>query len=101
MVMEMKGPQSNSGPDVPLGLAALVIGTVMLLAYFASRLGIFAETPSSVFPIGIALFVSGYIACFALRRVHRRIRQLEDRITAIAKDDREKKLSDGRGSSST
>ena len=76
---------TSAGPDVPLGWAAIILGSVALLAHFAARVGLIREAPAFLFPIGVALFVSGYIACFALRRLHKRIEELEHRVDALTK----------------
>ena len=83
--MKANNSRMSEGPDVPLGLAAIVLGTLALLAHFAARVGLIREAPAFLFPIGVALFVSGYIACFALRRLHKRIEELEHRVDALAK----------------
>jgi hypothetical protein len=83
--MNEEKTKARGGPDVPLGWVALVIGIVLLVTHFAGRVGLINKAPASLLPIGIALFVSGYIACFALRRVYRRIEELEQRIDTIAK----------------
>ena len=73
-------------PDVPLGFAAIMLGTLALLVYFAGRVGLMGQAPEFLFPIGVALFLSGYIACFTVRRHANRIAALEHRMDALTKE---------------
>src|SRR5262249_2133561 len=93
-------PRKSSGPDVPLGWAALLFGVFLLLVWAVvwvlSGLGKVPEAPPMwLFPSAVALFVSGYISCFALGRLHKRIAELERRLEVATKDDDQKtKVSD-------
>ena len=93
-------PRKISAPDVPLGWAALLFGVFLLLvwgiAWVRYSLGNYPEPPPMwLFPTAVALFVSGYISCFALGRLHKRIAELERRLDLAAKaDDQKTKVSD-------
>ena len=77
--------RTNAGPEVPLGIVAFGLGSLALLVHVAGRVGLLHEAPAFLFPIGVALFLTGYIACFALRRIYKRIEALEHRVDALTK----------------
>ena len=84
--------QSKRSFDVPLGWLAFVFGALLLLAWFVTKVGlIHAEPPAFLYPTGVALFVCGYIACFALPRLHKRVEELEQRVDTLAKGTNEPK----------
>lgn len=79
--------QSKRTFDVPLGWLAFVIGTLLLLGWVVTKVGlIHAEPPAFLYPTGVALFVCGYVACFALPRLCKRVEKLEERLDALTKE---------------
>ena len=84
MADQRDASRSKRSFDVPLGWLAFVIGTLLLLGWFVSKLGLIpGDPPAFLYPTGVALFVCGYIACFALPRVHKRVDELEQRIDSL------------------
>ena len=75
--------RTSSEPEVVLGFVAISLGSLALLVHFAGRVGVLHQAPEFLFPIGVALFLSGYIACFTIRRLSKRIEELEHRVDAL------------------
>ncbi|MGH7202056.1 MAG: hypothetical protein ACREJB_15740 [Planctomycetaceae bacterium] len=68
---------------VPLGWPALLVGGACIVASLLGRLGVLPKADFPILGLGVALFVAGYIACFVVPPLHRRIDALEGRITAL------------------
>ena len=77
--------RTSSEPEVVLGFVAIALGSLALLVHFGGRAGLLGKAPEFLFPIGVALFLSGYIACFTIRRLSKRIEELEQRVDALTK----------------
>ena len=75
--------RTSSEPEVVLGFVAIALGSLALLVHFAGRVGLLGKAPEFLFPIGVALFLSGYIACFTIRRLSKRIEELEHRVDTL------------------
>ena len=75
---------------VPLGWIAFLFGILSIAASLLSRLDLLPRTEFPVGGLGIALLVGGYIACFIIPSLDRRITELEDRIHKIEKKSDEK-----------
>ena len=75
--------RTSGEPEVVLGFVAIALGSLALLVHFAGRAGLLGKAPEFLFPIGVALFVSGYLACFTIRRLSKRIAELEHRVDAL------------------
>ena len=87
-----KSKRSGGSFDVPLGWVAFVIGSLLLLGWFATDVGLIpGKPPAFLYPTGIALFVCGYIACLALPRIHKRVDELEQRLDALTSQTPEQK----------
>jgi hypothetical protein len=76
--------RTKSGFPLLVGGAAFAFGVLMILASLAGRWGLIREAPHFVFPTGTALVLSGYIACFSLRGLNKRIEDLERRVLDLA-----------------
>jgi len=72
-------PRAGSRPDnvsVPLGGVALLAGVLFLAVGFAGICG-WGGGDSSSIVLGTALFVAGYLACFVVSALHRRLNDVE------------------------
>ena len=66
-----------------LGWVALILGVATMLVGLFSRLGILPEATIPLGGLGIALFVAGYAGAILIPSLHRRIDQLEERLTLL------------------
>jgi len=76
---------ASSGNSIPFGLGwiAFIFGILSAFAGVLVRLGVLPTTGYPIGGLGIALLVGGYIACFMIPPLHRRISALEQRIGEI------------------
>ena len=74
---------SSTGYAVPLGWIALIGGLAGIAGSVLIRLGVLPKSDDPVGVLGIALFVGGYIACFIIPPLHRRMSALEQRINSL------------------
>ena len=84
--MAQQPTSHDSRVPMNLGWTALVFGVVCLVAAELIRFGILPKTDYPFGGIGVALVVGGYIACFMVPPLHRRIIALEQRLDAIEKN---------------
>ena len=77
--------ESSTGYAVPLGWVAFIGGTLGVAGGALSRLGVLPKTDYPISVLGIALFVGGYIACFVIPPLERRVSALEQRLRDLDK----------------
>lgn len=75
--------ESSSGYAVPLGWVALLGGLLGIVGSVLIRIGVLPKSDDPVGVLGIALFVGGYIACFIIPPLHRRVSALENRVNRL------------------
>lgn len=75
--------ESSSGYAVPLGWAAFIGGLLGIAGSLLIRFGVLPKSDDPVGVLGIALFVGGYIACFIVPPLHRRLSALEQRVSSL------------------
>jgi hypothetical protein len=80
------------GGEVPHGGTARLLGLVIAGLGAAALLGLVPSLDLSIKLVGIALAVSGYLACVVIPRLHRRINDLERQL-AVRVDSHERRLS--------
>ena len=80
---EPSNNKSSSGYAVPLGWVAFIAGIFGIAGSILIRFGVLPKTDYPVGVLGIALFVGGYIACFIIPPLHRRVSALEQRVNNI------------------
>ncbi len=68
-----------------LGRIALVFGIASLIGGALSRFGVLPKTDYPLGGLGIAMVVGGYIACFIIPPLHRRLSLLEQRVDTLEK----------------
>ena len=83
---EPSNNSASSGYAVPLGWIAFIGGLFGVAGSILIRFGVLPKTDYPVGVIGIALFVGGYIACFIIPPLHRRVSALEQRIDNIEQE---------------
>ena len=90
--------ESSSGYAVPLGWVAFIAGIFGIAGSILIRFGVLPKTDYPVGVLGIALFVGGYIACFIIPPLLRRVSALEQRVNNIEckrTDENKSKETDG------
>jgi len=80
---EPPNSKSSSGYAVPLGWVAFIAGILGVAGSILIRFGVLPETDYPVGVLGMALFVGGYLACFVIPPLHRRVSALEERLNNI------------------
>ncbi|MBI2477787.1 MAG: hypothetical protein HYV60_03805 [Planctomycetia bacterium] len=75
--------ESSSGYAVPLGWVAFIAGLLGIAGSILIRFGVLPKTDYPVGVLGIALFVGGYIACFIIPPLLRRVSALEQRVNNL------------------
>lgn len=80
---ERSNNESSSGYYVPLGWVAFIGGLLGAAGSVLIWFGVLPKTDYPVGVLGIALFVGGYIACFIIPPLHRRVSALEQRVKNI------------------
>lgn len=80
---EPSNKDSSSGYAVPLGWVAFIGGLLGVAGSVLIHFGVLPKTDYPVGVLGIALFVGGYIACFIIPPLHRRVSTLEQRVNTL------------------
>jgi hypothetical protein len=80
---EPSNNKSSNEYAVPLGWVAFIGGLLGVAGAVLIQFGILPKTDYPVGVLGIALFVGGYIACFIIPPLHRRVSALEQRVNNI------------------
>jgi len=62
---------------------AFIAGILGVAGGALSRLGVLPTTDYPIGVLGIALFVGGYVACFIIPPLHRRVSALEERVNNL------------------
>lgn len=70
---ERSNSESSSGYVVPLGWVAFIAGLLGIAGSVLIRFGVLPKSDAPVGVLGIALFVGGYIACFIIPPLQRRV----------------------------
>ena len=76
------GSRLNAIP-MNLGWIALVFGIISLVGGVLSYFGVFPKTDYPLGGLGIAMVVGGYLACFIIPPLHRRVAELEQRLKSM------------------